>query len=182
GRHPVDGLHHRERRQQLRRQADHGGAADAGHLRAARDLRPPLPRIGTGDAAGLTTTRSWRADRDQAAAGGGGAGGSTGADITRYLGISVSTSGSSSSIRFTSWISISLRGCSGISMTSLRLRSGRTTRLMPPRCAARNFSLMPPTGSTSPRSVISPVIATSLRIGFLGAKGATRPKHGTAGE
>ena len=52
-------------------------------------------------------------------------------------------------------------------MTSLRLRSGSMTRLMPARCAARNFSLMPPTGSTSPRSVISPVIATSLRIGLL---------------
>ena len=37
---------------------------------------------------------------------------------------------------------------------------------MPARCAASTFSLMPPTGSTRPRSVISPVIATSLRIGL----------------
>ena len=34
---------------------------------------------------------------------------------------------------------------------------------MPARCAASTFSLMPPTGSTVPRSVISPVIATSPR-------------------
>jgi hypothetical protein len=32
---------------------------------------------------------------------------------------------------------------------------------MPARCAATTFSLMPPTGSTSPRRLISPVIATS---------------------
>src|SRR3569623_1578993 len=57
-------------------------------------------------------------------------------------------------------------------MTSLRLRSGRMTRLMPARWAARNFSLMPPTGSTRPRSVISPVMATSLRTGFPVSKDA----------
>ncbi len=34
---------------------------------------------------------------------------------------------------------------------------------MPPRWAARTFSLSPPIGSTLPRSVISPVIAMSLR-------------------
>ena len=32
---------------------------------------------------------------------------------------------------------------------------------MPPRKAANNFSFKPPIGSTSPRKVISPVIATS---------------------
>src|SRR6516225_9266205 len=36
-------------------------------------------------------------------------------------------------------------------------------RLMPARCAPTTFSLMPPTGSTSPRRLISPVIAVSLR-------------------
>src|SRR5438067_1611981 len=35
----------------------------------------------------------------------------------------------------------------------------------PARCAARTFSFTPPIGSTLPRSVISPVIATSLRVG-----------------
>ena len=35
---------------------------------------------------------------------------------------------------------------------------------MPARCAATTFSLMPPTGSTRPRRLISPVIAVSLRI------------------
>ena len=36
---------------------------------------------------------------------------------------------------------------------------------MPLRCAASTFSLMPPTGSTRPLSVISPVIANAGRIG-----------------
>ena len=39
---------------------------------------------------------------------------------------------------------------------SLRLPSGSTTVLMLARCAAITFSLMPPTESTLPRSVISP--------------------------
>ena len=37
---------------------------------------------------------------------------------------------------------------------------------MPARCAASIFSLRPPIGSTRPRSVISPVIATSRRTGI----------------
>ena len=37
---------------------------------------------------------------------------------------------------------------------------------MPPRWAASSFSLRPPIGSTSPRSVISPVMATSQRTGM----------------
>ena len=36
---------------------------------------------------------------------------------------------------------------------------------MPARWAPSTFSLMPPTGSTLPRRVISPVIATSWRTG-----------------
>ena len=36
---------------------------------------------------------------------------------------------------------------------------------MPARCAPSTFSFTPPIGSTRPRSVISPVIATSLRTG-----------------
>ena len=36
---------------------------------------------------------------------------------------------------------------------------------MPARCAASTFSFTPPIGSTLPRSVISPVIATSFRTG-----------------
>ncbi len=34
---------------------------------------------------------------------------------------------------------------------------------MPARAAATHFSLMPPTGSTTPRRLISPVMATSAR-------------------
>ena len=37
--------------------------------------------------------------------------------------------------------------------------------MTPRRCAARTFSLMPPTGSTRPESVISPVIAIRGRTG-----------------
>ena len=48
-----------------------------------------------------------------------------------------------------------------------RLRAGSITVRMPARCAATVFSLMPPTGSTSPRRLISPVIATSLRTVLL---------------
>ena len=39
------------------------------------------------------------------------------------------------------------------------------TVLMPARNAASTFSFTPPIGSTLPRSVISPVIATSVRTG-----------------
>ena len=38
---------------------------------------------------------------------------------------------------------------------------------MPARRAASTFSLTPPIGSTSPVSVISPVMAVSLRAGCL---------------
>ena len=37
---------------------------------------------------------------------------------------------------------------------------------MPPRNAASSFSFKPPIGSTRPRSVISPVMATSRRTGM----------------
>jgi hypothetical protein len=43
------------------------------------------------------------------------------------------------------------------------LRAGSITRVMPAAAAATTFSLMPPTGSTRPRRLISPVIAVSLR-------------------
>ena len=55
----------------------------------------------------------------------------------------------------------------GISARSLVLSSGISTMRMPPRCAASSFSFSPPIGSTWPRSVISPVIATSERTGTL---------------
>ena len=42
---------------------------------------------------------------------------------------------------------------------------GRMTSWIPARRAASTFSLMPPTGSTRPDSVISPVIARSPRTG-----------------
>ncbi len=56
---------------------------------------------------------------------------------------------------------------SGISARSFTFSSGISTVVMPPRCAASSFSLRPPIGSTSPRRVISPVMATSARTGIL---------------
>ena len=57
------------------------------------------------------------------------------------------------------------RASSGISSSSFSLRAGSITVEMPARSAASTFSLMPPTGSTRPRRLISPVIATLLGTG-----------------
>ncbi len=54
----------------------------------------------------------------------------------------------------------------GISSRSFPFRAGATTWLIPARSAASAFSFRPPIGSTRPRRVISPVIATSLRTGI----------------
>jgi len=50
---------------------------------------------------------------------------------------------------------------SGKSFTSFRFCAGRMTVLTPARSAPMSFSLMPPTGSTRPRSEISPCSCTS---------------------
>ncbi len=55
---------------------------------------------------------------------------------------------------------------SGRSLRSFSLSFGISTVSMPPRWAAISFSLRPPIGSTLPRSVISPVIATLARTGI----------------
>ena len=52
---------------------------------------------------------------------------------------------------------------------------------MPARRAASTFSLMPPTGSTRPVSVISPVMAVSLRTGMSRVQRGQRRRHGHAG-
>lgn len=57
----------------------------------------------------------------------------------------------------------SFRACSGTSSRSFSQRFGTITRVIPAACAASTLLLMPPTGSTRPRSVASPVIAVSLR-------------------
>ena len=51
------------------------------------------------------------------------------------------------------------------SLTFFSFCRGRMTSRRPTRRAASTFSLMPPTGSTRPDSVISPVIARSPRTG-----------------
>src|SRR5881409_589035 len=78
---------------------------------------------------------------------------------------------SSSAALKTLWMSstkmnfISLRMVSFTSSRSRLFNAGKITVSILARRAARTFSLMPPTGSTSPRSVISPVMATSRRTG-----------------
>ena len=57
-----------------------------------------------------------------------------------------------------------------MSAMSFLFRAGRMTVLMPACLAASIFSLSPPMGSTSPRSVISPVMATSGRVGFCSSR------------
>ena len=55
------------------------------------------------------------------------------------------------------------------------------TVLMPCRRAASVFSRMPPTGSTSPDNVISPVMATSDRTGDAARRRHHRRRHRHAG-
>ena len=55
----------------------------------------------------------------------------------------------------------------GMSARSFSLSRGRMMFFTPARWAASTFSFTPPIGSTLPRSVISPVIATSRRTGIL---------------
>src|SRR6266702_565486 len=84
--------------------------------------------------------------------------------FTAYGSPGVSAVSSTSSIDETSWIFTSLRTFSGrSSLTAFSLRLGRMTSLTPRRWAARTFSLIPPTGSTRPARVISPVMATRGR-------------------
>src|SRR6266481_5341477 len=56
---------------------------------------------------------------------------------------------------------------SGTSTRSFSFSFGMITVEMPARMAARLFSFNPPIGRTSPRKVISPVMATSERTGVL---------------
>ena len=56
--------------------------------------------------------------------------------------------------------------CFGMSSMSFLLRSGRSTVPTFARLAARIFSFRPPMGRTRPRSVTSPVMATSQRTGI----------------
>ena len=64
---------------------------------------------------------------------------------------------------------MSRRTSSGSSARSDSLSAGRMNVLIPKRLAASAFSRMPPTGNTSPLSVISPVIATSCRTAWFRA-------------
>src|SRR6266850_2350234 len=78
---------------------------------------------------------------------------------------SSSASSSTSSIVSTGLMSSSCFTSSGTSTMSLWLRAGTSTVLTPARAAAVSFSLSPPIGRMRPRSVSSPVIATSWRDG-----------------
>jgi starch synthase len=74
---------------------------------------------------------------------------------------------STSSMWETSTMRSALSTRRGISFRSLRFSRGISTVVMRFRCAARSFSFKPPMGITRPRSVISPVMATSFRTGSL---------------
>ena len=67
--------------------------------------------------------------------------------------------------RSTGWKVSSSRTEGGISSRSTWFWSGRMISLMPARCAARTLFLMPPTGRTWPRRVISPVMARPFLMG-----------------
>src|SRR5947209_3216577 len=79
-------------------------------------------------------------------------------------GSSNASSNTSSSVS-TGLMSSSFFTSSGTSTRSLLLRAGTSTVCTPARAAAVSFSFSPPIGSTRPRSVSSPVIATSWREG-----------------
>ena len=84
----------------------------------------------------------------------------------RAAGAGMSARASASSTVLTKWTVMSRRRSS--LMSSLMFFSfwrGRITSRRPTRRAASTFSLMPPTGSTCPVSVISPVMARSPRTG-----------------
>lgn len=68
---------------------------------------------------------------------------------------------------FTNLNFIPFLASAGISGISFLFLSGSITVLIPACFAARIFSFSPPIGRTSPLKVISPVIATSGRIGLL---------------
>src|SRR5450759_2252986 len=96
-------------------------------------------------------------------------------------GLRVIARASTSSMRVTGTISSPLLMLSAISTRSLAFSSGMSTVLMPPRKAASSFSLRPAIGHTRPRSVISPVMATSRRTGNAGHHRDDRGDHGDAG-
>ena len=94
---------------------------------------------------------------------------SQGLTLPRGVRLSCARGGASSAAASASSMSSShtnlscLRAGSGISSRSFLFRCGSSTVLMPARSAASVFSFTPPIGSTSPRRLISPVIAISLR-------------------
>src|SRR5215218_4639532 len=79
---------------------------------------------------------------------------------------SMSASFSTSSMCSTKWKTRSFLIVSGISTRSRRLSLGTIMVWMPAILAASVFSFRPPIGSTSPRSVISPVMATRRLTAF----------------
>ena len=70
---------------------------------------------------------------------------------------------------------------SGISARSFSFSFGMITVFRPPRRAASSFSFRPPIGSTRPRSVTSPVMATLRLDRDAGQHRDDRGRHGDAG-
>src|SRR5215207_8484761 len=89
-----------------------------------------------------------------------------GGSATRGFGLRRSAASSTCSIESTRISLIDFRISSGMSRKSFSFLRGRMTIFAPARWAARILLFSPPIGRTRPRSVISPVIATSLRTGM----------------
>ncbi len=85
--------------------------------------------------------------------------------VAPFDGSCTSAISSTSASDSTGWKVSSLRTSSGTSSMSAAFWRGMMMCLIPARCAPSTFSLSPPIGSARPRSVISPVIATSRRTG-----------------
>src|SRR3989442_656638 len=92
-----------------------------------------------------------------------------GAVASKVTGVSTGCSSKASemtsSMVSTRLMFMTLRTSSGTSGRSFSLSFGKRIVSIPKRCAAKSFSFTPPIGSTRPRKVISPVIATFLRTG-----------------
>ena len=96
----------------------------------------------------------------------------TSSSSARGVGRPASASSKTSSIQRTGRMSRLCLMFLGISTRSRSFSCGISTCSIPPRCAASSFSFRPPIGNTSPRSVISPVMATRISPG---CRSAPRP-------
>ncbi|RZM24987.1 MAG: AAA family ATPase, partial [Sphingomonas sp.] len=118
-----------------------------------------------GEYAGVQKYRHGLSETEHQIGAGGSAASSSASVHSIAVSGSVSASRSTSSTCETGTIFNPALMFAGISARSFSFSAGISTVSMPPRNAASSFSFNPPIGSTRPRSVTSPVIATSRRTG-----------------